>query len=476
MNRDFVILTAGRVTQIVLSLVSVKVFTSMLEPSEVGKYYLIFTLISLFSQTLINPIGLFFNRHLHRWVNAGKILNYFFLLNLYLLLLSIVAILVITVLHIFVGVGEGLDLGYLNISVMSILVFLTLNQTIIGSLNMLSHRISFVIFSVLTQVITLTLSVIFVKYINASAFAWISGQIVALVIISIASLFYFVKISNSTFDMAESISSVQLSKVSNVMFFTMPLLISSLFIWLQYQSYRLIIEKFVSLEFLGFLGLGFAIASSIYAAVETLIHQLYLPVYYRNINTNDPAQRVAAWNKMAHLIFPIYLSAALLVSALSPFLMTIFASSTYAEAWPYVIFGVWIELFRSVTNTLSSVAHSEMQTRFLIKSYIGGAILAVGATFYCANSGYESLIPAALTLSGLVTLVIMYSEMKKLMAIDIHIRHIAKTLFLSIPLMVSIFLFDQRGNIYSSFMICLILGIYILAVQYKNTRSIIFEV
>ncbi len=473
MNKIFLILTAGRLIQVILSLVSVKIFTSILAPSEIGEYYLIFTLISLFSQTLISPLGMFYNRHLHRWVGDGKILNHLFLLNIYLFLLSIIAMLVISILYVYFGIGEGIRLSYLNISVMSILIFLTLNQTLIGSLNMLSHRISFVIFTILTQVTTLTLSIILVKFVNPTAFSWIFGQIVALLIMSLTTLGYFARISGSKFNFYDSISSIQILKLKNVMIFTFPLFASSIFIWVQYQSYRLVIEEFFGLELLGLIGLGFAVASSIYAAVETLIHQLYLPIYYRDMNTNELEQRVSAWNQMAEFVFPIYLSAALLISSLSPFLMTIFTSDKYADAWQYVFFGVWIELFRSVTNTLSSVAQSEIQTRYLIKSYVGGATVAAVTTYACAYNGAYSIIPVALIGSGVVTVVIMYLEMMKLMEIKVISTQLVKTLLYSIPLFSSIFMFHHRNNINSSLAICVCFSCYVLIIQFKNLKRLL---
>jgi O-antigen/teichoic acid export membrane protein len=230
------------------------------------------------------------------------------------------------------------------------------------------------------------------------------------------------------------------------------------------------------LEFLGFLGLGFGIAASIFAAVESLMHQIYLPAYYRGINTDNNADRAEAWNRMAYLFFPLLLSAALLVSALAPFLITVFASSKYADAWPYVLFGVWIETFRSMTNTLSSVAHSEMKTRNLVKSYSCGGLLAALSTYYLSVTGYHYFIPFALTLSGLITLVVMFLEMRKMMEIDVGIRRLLKTVFLALPLVVSIFLFDLRHSILYSFAVCLTFSLYVLFTQYKTAKALILEV
>lgn len=475
MTKDFAILSVGRGVQIILSLVSVSVFASILDPSEIGKYYLIFTLISLFSQTLINPIGLFYNRHLHRWAGNKKLFNYLFLIKIYLVLLSILAVLVITLMRTYLGIAEGVQPFYLNISVMSILVFLTLNQTVIGSLNMLNCRMSFVIFSVLTQLISLILSAISVIFFNSTAFSWILGQIFALIIISFASLIHFKKIFNLKLEVFESLSLIQLPRIKNVMFFSFPLIISSLFIWLQYQSYRLIIEKYVSLEFLGFLGLGFGIAASIYASVETLIHQIYLPKYYTMINTGSHEKRTEAWNKMAFLILPLFLATTLLVSFLAPFLITVFTSSKFVDAWPYVVFGVWIEIFRSITNTLSSVAQSESRTRSVIKSYACGGIFAALSTYFLSIFDYNYFIPFALTLSGLLTVVVMYFEMKKIMSIEIGFERLLKTIFLATPLVASLIFYDLRFSFRYSFAICFFFSLYMLVTQYKNAKVLISE-
>ena len=79
------------------------------------------------------------------------------------------------------------------------------------------------------------------------------------------------------------------------------------------------------------------------------------------------------------------------------------------------IYGSWIELFRMTTNTMSSVAHSEMQTKYLIKPYhVGGLLAVIGVYFgakYCNHHHY--IIPAILMVSGFITMLIMHLDMKK---------------------------------------------------------------
>lgn len=469
MESNFMIISAGRVIQIVISLLSVRIFTSLLSTSEVGNLYLINSLFGFFGLALINPVGMYLNRKLHVWSEEKQLLNRLFTFRIYLAALSLVSLPIVYCVHEFAGIGGGVDSNRLMLYLMLTIYFYTWNQTVLPALNMLNHRISFVVFTVSTLILGLGLSVLLVKTWAASAVIWLSGQLLSQMLITLAAFGYLKKILPDKLDFGEIRTAISTDRFTAILSFTVPLGITTLFMWAQNQSYRLVIEKMVGLEFLGKIGLGMAIASSIASSAESILQQLYLPLYYRDINSDDPLQRTESWNRMAQAVMPVYVSLTLLVSFLAPCLVNILANKKFGGAYMFVVYGAWIELFRMTVNTLSSVAHAEMKTKHLMKAYCVGGIAAVAGCYLAAGQeNYQQLIPLVLVLSGFVTVIVMYKDMKKLMKLKVGIRKIAASAALSLPFAGALFFYREPLGLPGSLLIAACFGLYWLLVQYRS--------
>jgi len=471
-KRDILIITAGRALQIITTFVSVRVFTSYLSKLEVGNLYLINSLLAFFIWTLINPIGMYINRNMHRWADEGSILDHFFLYNGYLLLISILSIIVVFAGHAWLHIGSSIDLSFLILFIMFSLYVNTWFTTITPSLNLLNYRVSFVVFTSIALVGGLLLSYFMVRIVRASALHWLYGQLIAQCIVAIPAFLYFKKATHSYFHFKNVRSFLSRERIAYLLYFILPLGVTTFMIWTQNQSYRLILENTAGLEFLGYIGLGTAIASQIASAIESIMQQLYYPAFYSNINTHDIVKRTAAWNDLARVTIPAYLSLTLFVSCLAPFLVNIFASDKFAQATIFVVAGAWIELFRMTTTVLSSVAHAEMNTKSLIKPYaVGGAFTVLGVYLGSKYQVHERIIPIILFTGGLITVVIMYSDMKKLMSLSLGSDRITKALLLSLPFGLAIFAYPRTSHLISSVAVTGVAGLYFLLIQYVLYRE-----
>lgn len=472
MNSTFIIILAGRVLQIVLSLASVKIFTSLLSIKEVGNLYLINSLVGLIALTAVNPVGMYINRRLHKWAGDRDILNYFFVFNLYLIALSVLSMFAVFFLNRSFGFGHSIDIKMLSLFILLNVYFNTWHQTIIPSLNMLEFRRSFVAFTLSSLVLGLAFSIGMVKSGVPSAVSWLSGQLAAQGVTTIIAFVYFKKVTKTAFDFTISKKALTRKNFVFLMGFAIPLAITTFFMWMQNQSYRIIVEHYIGIEFLGMIGVGLGISGSIAAAVESLAQQIYYPVFYSEINTSDPTKRAIAWNKMAQLAIPIYLSVTLLVTCLAPHLVRILLSEKFSQAYVFVIYGSWVEMFRMTTNVLSGVAHSEMQTRSLIKAYlIGGVVVAIGVYFGTMAKDYQHVIPAILVVSGFVTMLIMFLDMKRLMVIEIPFAGIGKSLAYSSPFAIALFFNRQPVGMVDSILFVLFFGSLFTLSQYSMYKS-----
>lgn len=477
MNSGAVVIIFGRVLQVALSLVSVRLMTTMLTTAEVGNYYLVFTILSFFALTFLNPVGVYLNRKTHLWVAGQTIFDRLFVFALYLLLVCLLTVPSVYLLRHATGFGSSMPLGLLILFVMIGLFCTTWNQVMVPLLNMIQRRTSFVVFSTLTLCAALGFSVILVRYHSPTALSWLFGQAAAQIVVGLMATVYFYRVVKGSLSSASARAVVSGDNLRHVLRFALPVGATTLLMWLQNQSYRLIVEQRAGLESLAMIGLGLGIASNIAASVESIVHQLYMPQFYQGISEAGREERAAAWNRMAQLTLPLYLSLALFVSCLAPFLMNVLAHSKFAGAWIFVVFGAWIEFCRMTNGVLVAVAHAEMQTGHLVKSYLIGGILAVAGVWLATGlPAAPLLIPLALLVSAAVATGFMYNDMRRLMRTKVGIRTIRRSMMLSLPFALALPFANSPRNLAVSVLVVGVAGCYFLAVQYLLTRSLLRQV
>lgn len=466
MQGSVVVIAIGRVLQILVSLLAVRVLTTLLSPAEVGNYYLINSLVALFGFALLNPVGMYFYRKLNIWVVEGCFWNRFVLYVIYIAAVAGLSSGIVFILRSFFHIGSGVDVTLLLLYVLAYIFFNTFNQNSIALLNFLERRTDFVLLSLATSLGGLVLAVFLVKK-SSTALFWLAGQLGAQAIFAFVAVICLAKVVSFKTDNLPPPSVVTAENCTRVFRFVLPLAFTTLLTWSQTQSYRLIVEQRVGLEFLGQIGLGFSIAANISAAVESIVHQIYMPVFYREISTPDPDVRTAVCNRLIQMTIPLYLGLSIFVSCLAPFLVSILAHGKFSGAYLYVIFGAWIEFFRMITGILSTAAHSEMKTGYLVKAYfIGGVLAIVGVVSATQGSRYDVLIPLALVISGMVSMVVMYRQMHKIIRVKVGIRDIVQAGFLSLPFVGALIFQHQRESIIVSILVTGIFGSYLLASQY----------
>ncbi|MEK7721646.1 MAG: hypothetical protein AAB359_04585, partial [Elusimicrobiota bacterium] len=372
MNKHHLIVGAGRILQILIALAGMRLMTHMLSGAEVGNIYLILSMAAYFSLVFISPVGLYMNRRLHKWHEEGNLLNYFACYNVYVTLVSLVAVPLLLLARNIFGVGSGINQAALCFLAAAYIYFGTWNSTIIPALNMLNYRRSFVAFSTGTLVLGLAASVTLAKLYAPLAVLWLFGQVAALLALTAAALAYLLRKIKNKPDAGYIWACVKAPKLGGVFKFSLPLLVAAFFMWLQNQSYRFILEKYLGLEFLGSIAVGLSIAAAIAAAAESLVQQIYYPLYYSEINTTDGEKRKFAWDKMAGVMIPLYLLLTIFVSFLSWHLVNLLVDAKFRSAWVFTVFGAWVEFSRITTNIFASIAHSEMRTDSLAKPYIYG--------------------------------------------------------------------------------------------------------
>ncbi|MBT9151296.1 MAG: hypothetical protein DDT40_01487 [candidate division WS2 bacterium] len=88
-RRDLILIMVGRGLQIVTGLAGIRLMTSVLSPEEMGRYYILLSLITFFALFLVSPIGNYINRKTHEWHRSGTMQRNLYLYWLYLFAITL---------------------------------------------------------------------------------------------------------------------------------------------------------------------------------------------------------------------------------------------------------------------------------------------------------------------------------------------------------------------------------------------------
>ncbi len=467
MRRDIILLASGRVAQALLAIASLRLLTALLSPAQIGSMFLMLSFASWFGLFLISPVGLFINRNLHRWHCEKVLLERFQVFNLYVIAVSMLALPLIFGGKVFLNLGSGIPLFHFIAVVALYICVSTLNQTVVQALNMLEHRGAFVGLSVLTTALGLLFSVGISIFAGKTAYCWLYGQVLSFFVVYIPA-----RIKIRTLEPAPAgghsagLSALSCAGLGPLWRFAAPLAIATCFMWMQTQSYRLIVEKFIGAEFLGYFVVGLSIATSLAGIVESLVHQFYYPGFYKQIQGAGKAERIEALSGLAKKTIPVYLMLLLFTVFMSQHLARLLVNPKFQTVWKFAAIGALIEFFRMITNIFSAAAHSEMKTSALMWPYFWGGLFTSAAVLAACLSGAPRLfIPVCMAGGGLLTMVLVKRRMKELAGFKTDKAAIFKSILLCAGLVPAL-LFGRQEPLWRAILIVAVFGLYFLFAQW----------
>ena len=469
LNKNLFFLVFGRILQALLAVATMKLATHYLTSKEMGNYYVLSSIATLFGITLVSPVGQFINRKFHSWHDQGVITKRLFDYNYYVLAISALSIPIIFIAKKYFGFVT--DITYLEVLCLSVASIYcnTWFNTIVPALNMLERRTSFIILTLANLGGSLFLSILFVEIFKRSGVFWYLGQYVAFqFIVTIAALIYLIKIINEKKSVNFFKPQISKQQLNSVVKFSVPLVGATFFMWLLNDSYRFIVEKALGLEALGSVAVGLSISASIFALLESLFQQIYYPKFYRKITDATLEIREEACQNLINIAFPAFLLTTIFLSCSSPFVLRLLTSANFSQSFIFIIFGCGISLARVLTNVISTIAHSELSTKKLIPPYaIGGILTVVLITILLHFYHSEYIVGIVLLISNFIVLLTMKHHMFKIIKNSIPWKEIFQILLFSLPFGLEI-LFWNKTSLLNSFGVMLIFGLYYLFILFKK--------
>lgn len=469
-KKDILILTVGRIMQILIALVAIRLLTEVLNEQEIGNYYLLLTLLAFFNFSFLNPLGQYYGRHLIKWRDDKNLLNATNMLFVVRLASIIVSLFVsYFVFHVF-----GYD-NYFTLSEFMLFVFVFLlagfHGVLLGAINILGDRVKFIVNTILTLSFALLLSLFIVYFIDKSSIGWLYGIAISQLIFSIGLYKDLVKGNKISIQKIKSI--LNKSFIRKISIFLIPIALTLFLQWGQNVSYRFIVEVKYSIEVLAFLGVGLALSGTIFIAAEGLVSQFYDPIYLRKITYADKSERVNAWNELANFMIPIYFFLTVFVMMLLPYLANLLVADKFYDAYIYAAFGAVMEFFRVITNLVYMVSQSERKTNTTILPYVVGFVLTVVILYFSDMSENFWMIPLLMAITNAVIFVLLFKNMKKLLNISISMKKIVNTIPLTIPLFFILFISNDKTTS-QSILIISAGGIYVALLAFLVAKKKFF--
>ena len=366
-----ILLALGRMLQFIFLLITLRVATHVLEPNEMGKLSIVVSTISFFALFLLNPIGMYMNRHLHEWCKDGGVHRYLLNFFLYLIGVSFFAF-VVLVLIVKSGWYEvNISLHWLLFLIVGNLVFATINQVSISNMNLLGYRGWFTILNIATVVLNLVSAFLLSKLFPNRAEYWLSGILLGQTLVGFIGLYlFFNKIKYVKAGAREK----TFSRFKAILKYSWPISVAVVLGWIQSQSYRYQMESSLGLYELGLFVAGYGLSSGLIAGFDSIITAYFQPIFYQRLAHKENGGENLAWIEYASFAIPSLLLTGFLIAASAPELVQLILGPVYQGSVVFVIYGAFGEIARTAISVFGMAAHARMNTRWLIYPNAVGAL------------------------------------------------------------------------------------------------------
>jgi O-antigen/teichoic acid export membrane protein len=405
----------GRIAQAIIALLALRIMTTILSPEEMGKWSLLLAVSSFFVLGLVNPVGMFINRRLHSWVETGKINQYMKYYAIYLISVSVVSVLIFYVFNMFYVAVPGVPFFWVMTLLICAISFATLNQTYTPFLNLLGHRVWFVLLTLGSVVASLLASVSLVYLIDITAEVWQLGQLIGQVLMALIGGAVFFKLAalQKRSDSTRESMAISFTKLAIVFTFCWPLAISVLLTWVQTQSYRFLVQDMIGLESLGLFVVGYGVSMSLIGVYESIISTYFIPMFYKRAASEDKSEQAKAWHAYASAMLGSLIVTVTVIIAVSQEFAHVLLDEKYYQASQYIIWGALAEAARVTVGAYALLAHAGMDTKKLVLPNILAASAAPLFVYVSVKNWLVDGVGLGLVAAGFVAIVSSHLMLSK---------------------------------------------------------------
>ena len=442
-NRGFAIprsfyYVVGRAVYGVGQVVLIKVLTSTLKASEIGKYYLLMSAVSLMSLVFINPVYMYMTRHFLEWHRAGAgwtMARRFFL---YVGGVALTA----GLLAVFLGRTGILPLEGLLLALIPVLVLVTTAATVPTELYNLIGRLGYFNVMVNVELWGRVGLITAVYYLFPHAALAVAGGLAlwgAVVSVAAGSILFALTRRKTSAGPAPVLDPRALFD------YVWPFTLSIGLYWCQSDGYRLALQLARNIDAVGVFVVAFSLGATFRVAIDSLVHQIYLPVYYQEIAGASEDGYRCAWERYARNVVGVFIPCACFIACSGPFLARWVLHSEYWSLGAYAAFGAFAQLFRILSGVISQGIYAYKKTSSLLLPNLVGALAALVFVFIAGR--YHPILGTggALVLSFCLVSVGLLLEFRKLSGAKVPVKQVRNAFALVSPVCVGMLVAGHFG-------------------------------
>jgi O-antigen/teichoic acid export membrane protein len=391
LDKNLLLLILGRILQVFLSLLALRVITTVFSIGEVGNYYLLVSIGFFFSYILLSPVAVYFGRHLIEWDKKKNLLNMLIAFCLYVVGSSVVALIIAFIVYDILDYQDKFGLTeFLMLTILTVLIS-TVHRNVLSGINILGHRGIFVVSMLITLTVGLLSSISIITFYEPKAINWIFGVILSELITFYFILKYF--ISGYRLNLKEFLLNINRLDLRHVYSFCLPIFGTNILLWSQLYLYRIIVDDKYGADVLGVIAVSLAVTTAIFSAIENILIQYYYPIFLKEIHDSTKHARTRAWNRMAKKVIPIYFLTVFFMLAMSKSLIGILVDEKFHYAYVFTLVAVGLEFFRVMTNLLNYALQTEYKTKLAIMPYLTGVMFTLTSLIFIDFSqNYEAIV------------------------------------------------------------------------------------
>lgn len=341
MSVNIVAISLSRLLVVILGVISLTMMGSLLSTEEVGEYYYLIAISSVLSTVFLTPLGSYWEAKATGRIEDFPVVFFTQLIQ--------VVILVLICLIPFYFFAKILSVNMVLVLFLGISTFLFSNACHL--VNIYGLQIFAAFMSALGAA-----TLVFVLYFSSQIHNLNSIYWGSCIILSNVLCFFIilarVLVLDDKLTLRKVISKFKAETNKELVWFCLPVLVVTSLVWGQQQLFRIAVESFAGMSFLGVISYCFAISIAAYSACDTIFQQIIFPKLISRISLEkENKEKLQVWRDSyysAQFIFSLFVF--LGVSIFSKVVLKYIGGGEYSEYWIIVILGAGIETVKSNIN------------------------------------------------------------------------------------------------------------------------------
>lgn len=470
-------LVVGRGLQVVATIATIKVATSLLSPSQVGSINQITALSVLLYAMFVMPVSYYVGRGLLDWHDAGLLSRRFRNYIRYVVLVSLFCALAVFLFERVGDVISSVSARWVALLVGVYLAAFPLHTAVSNGLVVLGRKVAYAVFINAAVWIGLAVAV-FLFWETNKPEMWLLGLYGGFIVSSclyLASAYFRFPDSRPAGPVQDHVPFTY----KKVFAFAWPMVIIYALHWVQLQSYRFTLEDVAGLASVGLFVAAHAVCAAPMQTFQTMFNDFYSQTLYGKLKGGTREQQARAWNGYAEAYIPSVILFGSFLAGCGPYLAKVFLGPQFQVVAPMLIWPALIETARAISTSVDTMGIVKIDMRVNLAPAIVGAICSPPLIYALASEDPLAGTGIALSLAGLAGLLVVVPLSYRVLPIHWPIERIILALIAGLPMVIA-------GNVasrstgalgWSETWIALAAGaLYLVTLQYLFARKWLHKV